>query len=304
MNRLLISAACLMTAVSLNGQTRLEAIVVPKEGNPARVWISEVGTAGFRFFATPQTTVLSNFALRDARSIYFPESETMRTAMQLFRGRDYRGALAQFSKVGGEYKLVEAFPNNPASRARFFEIECLRLLGDYDAMSKKLGTINKNGISREYELRQLELNLIWEAVGSKSWDRLESLVKEQSNNRLSGDQRAQLAYCRGLVHENQGETGDAITAYHEAMIVDAGASEVIARMAALAILRIHHADPEVQTERAAWGTDQQKPNSPGYAKLMEAGAVARMFDAFIGAGTPLPDEFKPYLDFQAPREES
>lgn len=298
------SALSLLAAGPLSAQTRLEAIVVPKEGNPLRVWISEVGNTGFRYFPTPQTTVLSNYALRDARSIFFPEPQALRAGMQLFRGRDYQAALPQFAKVAEAYQLVQTIPNNPASRALFFEIECLRLLGDYTKMSEKLGAFNKSGITRENELRQLELNLMWEAVGSESWDRLESLVKEQSNNRIPSDQRAQVAYCKGLIHEKKGETKEAISAYNEAMIVDAAASEVVARMAALAVLRIYDADPDVKAAREAWDTDQQKPNSPGYTKLLEAGAVARMVNAFMGAGKPLPDDFKPYLDYQAPEQES
>jgi len=307
MKRFLIVAASALLIMQPGGvaaQTRIEAILVPNEGGPIRVWITSVGTTGIRYYQTAQTTSVSELALSQARTIFFPESQSFVGAMQQFRGRDYRAAAGSFAKVAAEFEIVRPLPNNPSSRAAFFEIECYRLLGDYTKMSEKMGAFNKSGISRENELRQLDLNLMWEAVGRKAWDRLENLVREHANTRMPGNQRAQVAYCTGLVHENKGEIKEAIAAYNEAMIVDAAASEVVARMAALAILGIHHADPDVKAARDAWGSDDLKPSSPGYAKLLEAGAVARIYETFIGAGAPLPDQFKAYLDYKAPDPES
>lgn len=307
MKRLLITAASALFVLQPGlaaAQTRIEAIVVPNAGNPQRIWINEVTRAGVRYYQTDTTTALSDFALSQAKTIFFPEPTALSIAIEQFRGRDYRTALGTFSKVAADYAVVRPLPNNPSSRAAFFEIECLRLLGDYAKMSEKLGAFNKSGISRENELRQLELNMMWEAVGSEAWDRLESLVREKADTRMPGNQRAQVAYCAGLVHEKKGETKEAIRAYNEAMIVDAAASEVVARMAAIGILRLLDADDEVKTAREAWGTDGARPNTPGHAKLLEAGAVARIYESFVGAGAPLPDQYKPYIEYKAPEPES
>jgi len=310
MKRLLITTASALflihgsQAFAQANQPRIEAILVPNQGNPVRVWINEVGNDGFRYYNTPQTAMLSGFAFRDVRSIFFSDPPRFIQAMQQFRGRDYMAAMENFAKVAEEFHPVRTIKNNPASRAKFFEIECLRLLGEYQKMSEKMASLNKSTLARENELRQLELNLMWEAVGSQAWDRLESLVREHANTRMPGNQRAQIAYCTGLVHENKGEMAEAIVAYNEAIVVDGGASEVVARMAALAILNILDADPQVQTTRQAWGTDDLQPNTPGYTKLMEAGAMARLFEAFLGAGVALPDKFRPYLEYKAPDPES
>ena len=307
MKRLLITTASALLLVIHAGEAsaqRIEAIVIPNEGEPRRIWINEVTNTGVRYYQTTDTTALSDFALNQARTIFFPEPSALSTAIQQFRGRDYRAAMAGFAGVAAEYQAVRPLPNNPSTRASYFEIECLRLLGEYGRMSEKLGALNQSGLTRENELRQLELNLMWEAVGREAWDRLESLVRERGDSRMPGDQRAQVAYCAGLVHEQKGETKQAIEAYNEAMIVDAAASEVVARMAAIRILRIHDADPDVQAAREAWGTDDERPNSAGHAKLLEAGAVARLYDAFVGAGSPLPNDLKPYLEYQAPEAES
>lgn len=293
------SALLIMQPESADAQTKIEAIAVPNDGRPLRVWINQVGTAGFRYYADARTTALSELALNQVKTIFFPESQSFGTAMQHFRGRDYRASADAFAAVATEFQVVRPLPNNPSSRAAYFEIESLRMLGEYAEMSEKLGAFNRSGISRENELRQLELNLMWEAVGREAWDQLGHLVEQHSRTRMPGNQRAQVAYCQGLVLENKGETKAAIDAYNEAMIVDAAASEIIARNAALAILRIHDADPDVKVARDFWGSEDFKASVPGYAKLLEAGAVARIFEEFVGAGSPLPDQFKAYLEYKA-----
>ena len=309
MKRFFITAASSLLLVMHAGvvsaqQTRIEAIVVPNEGNPQRIWINEVTRTGVRYYATETTTALGDFALSQARAIFFPEPSALSTAIQQFRGREYRTAMQGFARVAADYQAVRPLANNPSTRAAYFEIECLRLLGEYEQMSEKLGALNQSSLTRENELRQLELNLLWEAVGRGAWDRLEGLVNERTGTRMPGNQRAQVAYCAGVVHEQKGETEEAMIAYNEAMIVDAAASEVVARMAAVGILRILDSDSEVRAARDAWGTENQRPNSDGHAKLLEAGAVARIYDSFVGAGAPLPDAYKPYLEYQAQAPES
>jgi len=298
------SALHIMHPGQADAQDRIEAIVVPNEGGPMRVWIHQVSPTGLRYYDTAQTTATSELGMNQFRTVFFPEAPSFREAMQKFYSRDYAEAAKSFASVATEFQVVRRLPNNPSSRAAFFEMECLRLLGEYKKMSEKLGSFNKRSITRENELRQLELNLMWEAVGSEAWDRLESLTNQHAQSRMPTNQRAQVAYCKGLVLRNKGETKAAIDAYNEAMIIDAAASEVVARMAALEILRIHDADPEVQAAREMWERGDLKPSSPDYARLLAVGAVARIFEDFVGAGRQLPDPFKVYLEYKEPDPES
>ena len=309
MKRLItLATGCLFFAlhaeVAVAQQTRIEAISIPNTGSPQRIWINEVTNSNIRHYQNPTTAALSDLSRSSLQAVFFPEPPALSTAIQQFRGREYRAAKDGFARVASEFRAVRPLENNPATRAAFFEIECLRLLGEYEEMSEKLGAINKGGLTRENELRQLELNLMWEAVGRQVWDRVEILAREFAGTRMPANQRAQVAYCLGLVLEQKGEANAAIQAFNEAMIIDAAASEVESRLAALAILRIYDADPDVQSAREAWGTEHARPNSKGHARLIEAGAVARIYEDFIGAGVPLPAAFKPYLEYQAPETES
>lgn len=179
--------------------------------------------------------------------------------------------------------------------AAFYELECQRKLGDLDGLAKALLTFAKAPALGGHRLRQLEIDALWDAVRTKSWDRLESLATQRLHPRLPGDQRAQVAYCHGLAMENLGRPLEALAAYNIAMTADAGASEEVARPAALGVLRIHLADSEVRA--ALTGTPEAAREGPGVFQLKEAAAVAFLFELTLGAGTPLPEEFKVFLKF-------
>ena len=49
-------------------------------------------------------------------------------------------------------------------------------------------------------------------------------------------------------------------------------------------------DPEVQASLTGGGRER-----PGFSRLKEAAAVAFLFELTLGAGTPLPAEFKEFL---------
>ena len=91
---------------------------------------------------------------------------------------------------------------------------------------------------------------------------------------------------------------EALIAYNTAMTADAGASEEIARQAALGVMRIHRADAEVQAAIAAWGAPDDNRDTPGFFRLREAASVAALFELSFGAGTPLPADFKEFLKYK------
>src|SRR5690606_10216127 len=135
---------------------------------------------------------------------------------------------------------------------------------------------------REHQLRQLEIYIFWDAVRTQNWERVDSLAKEREAERLPGYQRAQIAYCHGLALEALGRPTEALDAFNTAMIADAGASEEIARQAALGALRVYAADDAVKQAIRAWGKPDENMNAPGRTRLLEAGALARLFELSLG----------------------
>lgn len=224
-----------------------------------------------------------------------PASPAFSAAMDFYQGRKYLEAKVAFAEIT-ERSLSGASPDKEtAALATFHEIECLRKLGDLDGMALAVSSFEAPASLGGRRLRQLEIDALWEAVRTKSWDRLDPLAKAFLSERLPGDQRAQVAYCQGLAFENTGRPLEALNAYNIAMTADAGASEEIARDAALHVLGIHRKDADVQAAIHQSGSPDENRDSPGYHRLKEAAAVAALFELSLGAGTPLPDEFKPFL---------
>ena len=230
--------------------------------------------------------------------LYPYEPPEYAAAMDFYQARRYGEARVKFSEVRKRFKPLLSLKDNPASLAAFYEMECLRKLGDLEGLAAALKQFSKEPLTRETQLRQLELYVLWDAVRTQSWDRLDRLAGERANTRLPGDQRAQVAWCHGLALEGLNRPEEALFAYQTAMTADAGASEELARQAALRVLAIHQASPDVQAAIRAWGTPDEDRNGRGYATLVEAAAVAEWFEMSLGAGTSLTTGYKMFLRYQ------
>jgi hypothetical protein len=264
------------------------AVLVRKTGAPLEIQLISATKSAFSYRTSDGPKDVLEGKLPDDGEIHLLEPAGFAEALDLYQARKYAEAKAKFIAIKERFEPVIALENNPASLAGFYELECLRKTGDLEGLSAALQTFSKEPLTRETQLRQLELYVLWDAVRTKSWERLDTLAKERAGSRLPGDQRAQVAWCHGLALEGLNRPREALSAYRIAMTADAGASEEIARQAALRVLAIHKANPEVL---AAMKAKDGKAN----ADLMEAAAVARLFEMSLGAGTPLPAEFKVFL---------
>ncbi len=224
-----------------------------------------------------------------------PTSSAFTAAMDFYQGRKYQEAKAAFEQLP---QVPTADPETVAL-AGFYEMECLRKLGDLDGLAKALGGASRNASLGANRLLQLEINPLWELLRTKQWERLDQSAQLISRQRLSGDQRAQVAYCRGQALENLARPLEALNCYNIAMTADAGASEEVARPAALGVLRIHLADPEVQAVLTASNPSGANAESHGNLWRREAAGVAKLFELTLGTGTPLPAEFAVFLRAKA-----
>lgn len=232
-------------------------------------------------------------------AMVLPKAREFAGAIDLYQGRKYHEAKAVFIKLRSHTESTLAADRDRSMLAAFYEMECLRKLGDLEALAEARRVFVKDSALGQSRLRQLEIDELWECVRTKNWQQLERLAQDPLRERLTGDQRAQVAYCQALALENLGRPTEALNAYNIALTADAGASEEIARLAALAILRIYQADPEVQAARVTWGTPEEHRDSPGYFRLKEAAAVAVLFQLSLGAGAPLPAEFGELVKYHA-----
>lgn len=299
----ILSLATLVSALVLTASAQENVFLAPvllvekEDGLRKEAWLIAGTKTAIRYRESELSVDTKDSRISDFRAIYIYEPRDFSVAMDLYQARKYKEAKEKFSAVKARYKPILPMENSPAALATFYEMECMRKLGDLDGLAAALQTFIKDPLTRESHLRQLELYILWDAVRTKSWDRLAILAQERAETRLPGDQRAQVAYCHGLALEGLNRPQEALFAYETAITADTGASEEITRQATLRILAIHHANPEVQNAIKVWGTNDENKNSKGYSDLKEAAAVANLFEMSLGGGTALPAEYKTFLKF-------
>lgn len=274
------------------------ALLIEEGGAFQKVWLVAATKTSIRYRETEVASDTRDAKISDYASIYHLDPPLFCEAMDLYQARKYAEAKAGFAALKERFKPIQALENNHGTLSAFYEMECLRKLGDLEGLTAALQSFVKTPLTREGQLRQLELYVLWDAVRTKSWDRLLILAKERDSTRLPSDQRAQVAYCHGLALEGLNRPADALFAYQTAITADAGASEDVARQAALRIMAIHRADAQVQTAIKNWGSPDENKNSKGHANLTEAAAIAELFEMTLGAGTPLPAEYKALLKYK------
>lgn len=230
-------------------------------------------------------------------SIYFFQSPEFDQAMVLYRGRKYLEAKGRFAKIRADYHALQELPENPSTMAGFYELECLRHLDDLEGLSKALVGFHKEGLVQEHQLRQLEIDVFWDAVRTKSWERIDLLAQGRRDEKLPGYQRAQIAYCHALALENLNRPEEALDLYQVAITADAGASVSIATQSAINVLRIYKADPSVQVAIRHWGSADENVDAIGRRRLIEAASLAKMVEGALGSGVSLPGEFRDFLKY-------
>lgn len=272
-----------------------EALLIQPDGTSQKAYLVTATKASIRFREAKDTAEIKDRKLADFVSVHVTEPRDFAVAVDLFQSRRYQEAKAEFAKLKTFFEPVSTLPDNPGTLAAFYELECLRKLDDLEGLSAALRKFNKDPLVRENQLRQIEMYIFWDAVRTKNWNRLEALAKDRQKQRLPGFQRAQVAYCHALALEGLGRPVEALGAYDVALTADLGASEELTRKSALAILRIHSANPAVKEALKRQGTPAEDKSSEGYARLGEARAIAKLFQLSLGAGESLPKEYDAFL---------
>lgn len=215
-------------------------------------------------------------------SFYFIQPKIFIEAMALYNGRNYAEAKEKFTECEMAYKSIDTAPNNYSSLAGFYKMECSRRMFDLSSLSQEMEKFLKTGLTRESHIQQLEVNAFWEAVRLKEWDRLDRLAQAWRKRKVTGSQRAQIAYCHGVALENLSkkdphQLSKALIAYNIVMSADFTASVELVIRATSNTLALYDSDEGVKQAIRFWKTEDENPNSTGYLRLMEANAVVKLY---------------------------
>jgi tetratricopeptide (TPR) repeat protein len=274
------------------------AMLIYDDGTSDNVFIIAATKTQIRYKTTAQGLDTEDMNLSELSSVYLLEPKMFRDAMELYQGRKYAEAKELFAQAKVTYKPTSALDNNYSTLGAFYEMECMRRLGDLEGLAKALEGFRKDGLTREHHISQLEIYVFWDALRTKSWDRLAALGEARLQEKIPSYQRAQIAFCVGHAYEALKQPSKALNAFNTAMVADIGATEEIADQAAQAVMRIHQANEEVQMAIKLWGTEDENKNSTGYMHLQEAASVAALYDLTLGSGKKLPSQFVPLLKFK------
>ncbi|MFC7339120.1 hypothetical protein ACFQY0_18145 [Haloferula chungangensis] len=295
----LVAAVCASSA-ALAQRFQQEALLIFEDEKFEKVWIADANKAKFLYYTTINGVDQSTMLVSKPRSIWLMEPAEYTEAMELYQARKYEEARSKFAAVRESYIKLRTLPDNHSALAAFYEMECLRKLGKLDELAKVQELFvpdDRNSLTRENQLAQLDLYTLWDAARTKDWARLELLCIEKLDTKMPGYQRAQVGYCLGLALEGQQKVIPAINAYNIAMTADTGTSEILTQKAAENALRLYGTDPAVQQAIRLYGTPDEEPNSLGSQRLGEAASLAALFEMTLGGGKPLSAEAKALLKY-------
>lgn len=299
MKKLFLSVLISILAVPAYSQEafQTEAIIARDNGEIFQAWILAATATSIRYKTTAVATDFTDARISDFSAIFLKEPMEYSEAMDLYEGRKYKEAQAKFAEIKESYRPIAKLKDNFHTLAAFYEMESMRKQGDLEGLATALQGFVKAPLSLDHHLRQLDLYVLWDAVRTKSWDRVLLIAEERDSEGIPGYQRAQVAYCKGLALQNLDRGSEAIISYNIAITADAGGSERIAQDAALNALRTYFADEEVQLAITLWGTEDENRNSVGYTRLTEAAALAKFYEKFIKVDKSLPADLKAFLKY-------
>ena len=142
-------------------------------------------------------------------AIYFYEPQIFTEAMNLYRAKNYSEAKVKFAECEASFKSVDSLPDNYATLAGFYTMECSRRSGDLEALSAELEKYRKDGLTRENHHLQLEVYTFWEAVRLKDWARIDRLAMGDSwqGRKVPSELRVQIEYCHALALDELAKEG-------------------------------------------------------------------------------------------------
>ncbi len=250
-------------------------------------------------------------------AIYFYEPQIFTDAMYLYRAKNYSEAKVKFAECEASFKSVDSLPDNYATLAGFYTMECSRRSGDLEALSAELEKYRKGGLTRGNHHLQLEVYTFWEAVRLKDWARIDRLATGDSwqGRKVPSELRVQIEYCHALAldelakeglkeglkedpNEDSFRWGRAISAYNRVLSSDATASIDLVLKAANNLMRIYAEDEGVQLAIKNWKTEHEKVSSVGYQKLMEANTLAQFYKQVgFHEVQPLITDYEKFLNY-------
>jgi hypothetical protein len=279
-------------------QDAMARVVLTDEGGQT-IWITAASSTNLEYKVVKDSLNRKRVPRSSVEALYFFEPPEFAEALELFKNRDYKGALPKFTAVKEAFKRVDEIKGNYSTLSAFYELECARRAGDLEKLHALVEQYRSGSLEREDFKQQEEIYALWDAIRTKEWTRGATLAADMlEQKKWTSSQLAQIFYCQGLALEGLEKSYAALNAFNGAMTADFTASHELTPQAALACFRIIDGLEEVDLARKLFGTEDENPNSTGHRLLLEAASMCSLWESALGAGQPLPEKYKEFLKYK------
>ena len=273
--------------------------IVKKNGKAKRAYLSKVSKKAITYIDNPKDTSGSEVLKEEVQTIFFYQPKSFAKALALFNNYRFQDAYDLFTDCKMKYKPYDALDGNYSTIAGFYELECVRRLGDLARLDQLLNDFRPAPLLDENHLTQLAIYPFWHAVHTASWERLLTLAPQWENKKLPGTQRAQIAFCHALALEALGEREGALLKFHEALAVsDLKEQNLISKACAKIIFLI--TEQKEVLEYLKLPLDTRSQSSRLYHEVLAASSVAKLWSQLSHSGSSFPSEYQPLLKIPSP----
>ncbi|NNE93101.1 MAG: hypothetical protein HKN23_15770 [Verrucomicrobiales bacterium] len=193
-------------------------------------------------------------------------NDALAPGRSLFARGQYEEAAAEFEKVVRAYPTVAFIPRNFASEAAYYQIECLRRAGKFDAMAAAFDNTPAKNIPTHLDesfQKQFSLNRIWALYGQGKLEEVKTaiapfsipatgngkLLPTENFQEMPAEEMIQIAFLRAKIADAAGEKNKALQDYYRVFTVTFGNDVVLSKDAMQSAIAIHLADPNVKNEK-------------------------------------------------------
>ncbi len=261
-------------------------ITRPESSSLTNVFLVKLDKVNLHYQKRLKSSVVKQLPRRAVKSIFFYEPQIFSDALALYKKGKFEKARQKFEKCKEEHAAYQEFTGNYSTLAGYYEIECMRRLGDLEGMDRLLNLFNPEALDNENYLTQIEIYSFWTALSRGSWKRVLRLADAWKRKLIPPSQRTQIRYCRALAIAELYPSQQALEALY---IVIAGSvytePELIEKAFVMAL--------EILLRNVRIPTSSQ--SQPYSEPLQEAIALAHVWNDSLGRSQDLPKRYQKLL---------
>ena len=297
MNLRVISCAifALFTTI-LSYADAAKVVINMKDGSSKSSLLVRADKAKVFYIDNVNDTTESAISRDNIESIFFYRPSSFHKGLESYKLGKFNEAKAAFQTCKKEYQGLKILLGNYSVLASFYEMECARRSGDLESLDKLLDSFRPEALINENFINQLSIYPFWNAVKSRSWDKMLLLAKQWDKKKLPAYQRAQVSYCHALALQAKGEEEESLLKFNEVLALSNLKEVDLVENACEKIIDTILAKPGTMDVKKKLRTDKAKKNSTAYYQLLEAASVARLWNNLTNQTRKLPSKYKDLLE--------